>query len=88
MECNGWGGGKIGGVRRGLGGEELVIACVDNFLAKFDCEEGFGDTEQELEGHAHNGKGFFWVLVLPLCIDGKDPGEGVIEESNGWSWVS
>lgn len=30
----------------------------------------------------------FWVLVLALCPDGKDPGEGVIGESNGWGWVS
>lgn len=71
MECNGWCGGKIGGARRGLGGEELVIACVDNFLAKFDCEGEFGDTEQELEGHAHNGKGFFGCWCCLCVLMGK-----------------
>lgn len=63
---------------------ELVTACVGNFLAKFDCAREGRDTEREQEGPVQNGR-VFWVLVLlPWCMDRKDPGEGGIEESSWW----
>lgn len=35
-----WVGARLEEVGRRLGGEELVISCVDNFLATFDHEKG------------------------------------------------
>ena len=49
---------KIRGVGRGLGSEELGVACADNFGAKFGCERGAEKWRGSLEAHVCRGKGF------------------------------
>lgn len=59
-----------GGVGRGVGGEELVVACADNFWAQLDPERGKrnGVGVGRTWGR---GEGFFEVPVVYLCADVK-----------------
>lgn len=62
---------RIGRVGRGIGSEELGVACGDNFGAKFDCERG-----QRNGGGAGStcveGRVLGAVLLVCVCDDGKD----------------
>lgn len=79
-----WVGARLEGVGSGIGGKELVVACVDNFWSKPGQEGGLrngagaGRTCKGL-GFGRLGECWWYICVLMRKVGG----EGVVDKSSG-----